>query len=244
MNLDLLIFRLLVRDARNLGLTFLILCSTLGPKNALAQLSPADYQRIEKVIPSQALSRPGRPRGLLAVTPNGWDGKDHAFYSGLGQKPDIYWNPAMLQHFLAETQFAMGNLPADATPGSQLPLPKGQEVHQAPSVRDLDPLLARVSSYDYGQSRSALVELGDWVRDAAGIPSLCKEAETRFLAYLKSKATLASKDYICRQLSVIGTEASASQLAAMLLAPDTSDMARYAIERIPGNSINDWLRRN
>jgi len=110
-------------------------------------------------------------------------------------------------------------------------------------INDLNSLLAQVASYHFGQDRLALVKLGDWIRDAAATPSLCREAEIRLLSYLKSNATLASKDFVCRQLSLVGTEASTSQLAAMLLTPETSDMARYALERIPGDSVNGALRR-
>ena len=118
-----------------------------------------------------------------------------------------------------------------------------EEVQQSRSLKELDALLGRISAYEYGQSQSGLMELGNWIRDAAATPSLCREAEIRLLSYLKSNATLASKDYVCRQLSLIGTEASTSQLSAMLLTPETSDMARYALERIPGDRVNEVLRR-
>jgi HEAT repeat protein/type 1 glutamine amidotransferase len=169
-------------------------------------------------------------------------GKGRVFYSCLGHNPDIYWNPAILEHFLAGIQFALGDLAADATASNQVPLAQRRDVPRSRSVDELNDLLARIASYEYGQSRTALVELGDWVRDSAGTPSLSRVAEARFLEFLKSSATLASKDFICRQLSLIGTGASVSQLASMLTSPDTSNMARYALERIPGDRVNEALR--
>ncbi len=43
-------------------------------------------------------------------------GKGRVFYSGLGHNPDIFWNPALLQHFLAGIQFALGDLKANTQP--------------------------------------------------------------------------------------------------------------------------------
>ena len=43
-------------------------------------------------------------------------GKGRVFYSSFGHNPEIFWNPAMLQHFLAGIQFALGDLKADARP--------------------------------------------------------------------------------------------------------------------------------
>ncbi|MBN2293474.1 MAG: ThuA domain-containing protein [Pirellulales bacterium] len=43
-------------------------------------------------------------------------GKGHVFYCALGHQKDVYWRPATLEHYLAGIQFALGDLPADATP--------------------------------------------------------------------------------------------------------------------------------
>jgi len=45
-------------------------------------------------------------------------GKGRVFYSALGHQIDTYWNPTILTHFLAGIQFALGDLPANATPKS------------------------------------------------------------------------------------------------------------------------------
>ncbi len=67
-----------------------------------------------------------------------------------------------------------------------------------------------------------------------------RELELKFLAFLKTDATLAAKDFVCKQLSVAGSEASTPALAAMLQDPRTADMARYALERIPAPP---WIAR-
>lgn len=43
-------------------------------------------------------------------------GQGRVFYTSLGHRPDIFWNPPVLQHFLAGIQFCLGDLQADATP--------------------------------------------------------------------------------------------------------------------------------
>lgn len=42
--------------------------------------------------------------------------KGRVFYCSLGHRDEIYWNATVLKHYLAGIQFALGDLPADATP--------------------------------------------------------------------------------------------------------------------------------
>ncbi|RKY07976.1 MAG: hypothetical protein DRP66_05530, partial [Planctomycetota bacterium] len=84
--------------------------------------------------------------------------------------------------------------------------------------------------------------LSDFIRSLEGTENL-RVAEEKFLEFLQSDATPAGKQFICRNLSIMGTEASAEVLAQMLVDPKTSDMARYALERIPGESVNEVLRK-
>ena len=43
-------------------------------------------------------------------------GEGRTFYCSLGHRNEIYWNPAILKHYLAGIQYALGDLEADATP--------------------------------------------------------------------------------------------------------------------------------
>jgi len=43
-------------------------------------------------------------------------GDGRVFYCSLGHRDEIFWNPAVMQHYLAGIQFAMGDLKADASP--------------------------------------------------------------------------------------------------------------------------------
>jgi len=45
--------------------------------------------------------------------------KGHIFYSSLGHREDIYWNPTILKFYLDGIQFALGDIKADATPSDK-----------------------------------------------------------------------------------------------------------------------------
>jgi type 1 glutamine amidotransferase/sugar phosphate isomerase/epimerase len=47
-------------------------------------------------------------------------GRGRVFYTSLGHNPQINWNPVILQHYLDGLQFALGDLPAPATPSNRL----------------------------------------------------------------------------------------------------------------------------
>jgi len=57
-----------------------------------------------------------RPDKDYAVTWVRDYGKGRAFYCSLGHAAPVYWNPAVLKHFLAGIQFAIGDLKAEAKP--------------------------------------------------------------------------------------------------------------------------------
>jgi type 1 glutamine amidotransferase len=57
-----------------------------------------------------------RPDGDFGL---GWvkrHGEGRVFYSALGHNNEEFWNPMLLEHFLAGIQFALGDLEADAVP--------------------------------------------------------------------------------------------------------------------------------
>ncbi|NOZ23021.1 MAG: hypothetical protein GXP25_18260 [Planctomycetes bacterium] len=46
-------------------------------------------------------------------------GKGRVFYCSLGHRNEVYWNPTVLQYYLAGIQFALGDLEADTTPSGK-----------------------------------------------------------------------------------------------------------------------------
>jgi len=150
-------------------------------------------------------------------------GKGRVFYCSLGHNHHIFWNPTVLQHYLDGIQFALGDL----------------EVDTRPSV---EKNLAEIAAFEYGKDYKPLDELSDFVRFAHDSPEVLKRFEKRLLEFLQSDATLTGKQFICRTLSIIGTEEAVPTLAAMLTDPTTADMARYALERIPAITVDEALR--
>jgi type 1 glutamine amidotransferase len=161
-------------------------------------------------------------------------GKGRMFYCSLGHNDHIFWNPTILRHYLDGIQFALGDYKVDTTPltGSG----KGSD------MAELQELLAEVKAYDWGQSRLALTKVSEIIRKAHDDKAELAKIEKALLGVLESDAKRAGKQYVCRELSIIGTEQSISVLAGMLIDEETSDMARYALERIPGTAVDEALR--
>jgi HEAT repeat protein len=107
---------------------------------------------------------------------------------------------------------------------------------------NLDDLLAQTAKWRYETSRQPLQALTELVAKAQGSPAGVRAIEQKFIAFLKSDATAGGKDFICKQLSVMGSEASVPVLAALLADPKTADLGRYALERIPGPGVDRALR--
>ncbi|HON92078.1 MAG TPA: ThuA domain-containing protein [Sedimentisphaerales bacterium] len=161
-------------------------------------------------------------------------GKGRLFYCSLGHNDAIFMNPVILEHYLRGIQFAMGDFSVPTKPlgASQAQTPAG------------DPIVEKVKAYDFGQSREALTAISDDIRKAYGKPEELKKFEASLIAVLQSDAKYAGKQYACRELSIIGTDQSVPVLAGMLTNPEYSDMARYALERIPGDRVNVALLEN
>jgi HEAT repeat protein len=102
-------------------------------------------------------------------------------------------------------------------------------------------LLGKIKTYDFGQSRADLTAISDMIRQASTTPEI-KGIEKQLDDFLKSDATYAARQFVCRELSIIGTEASVPALASMLTDEKNADSARYALERIPGEAVDKALR--
>ncbi|HCO96708.1 MAG TPA: hypothetical protein DIU00_22680 [Phycisphaerales bacterium] len=163
-------------------------------------------------------------------------GKGRMFYCSLGHNNHIFWNPAILQHYLDGIQFATGDYKVDTTPKPIVSSGKGSD------MAELQGLLQKVKTYDWGQSRLALTEVSEAVKKAHGNKAELAKVEKALLGVLDSDAKRAGKQFVCRELSIIGTEQSVPTLTKMLAGEETSDMARYALERIPGSAVDKALR--
>lgn len=102
-------------------------------------------------------------------------------------------------------------------------------------------LLSDVAEYEYGDSRKRLTFVEELVletTDAAGRADLAR----RLAAVLEKDSTFACKQWICQQLSLVGTGEQVPVLAKMLTDEALSDIARFALERIPSERADEALR--
>ncbi len=106
---------------------------------------------------------------------------------------------------------------------------------------ELKEILKQTSSYDYGKDEEVLSELRDYVRAVRSNPDVRKKCEKQLAEFLESDATLASKMAVCRHLREIGSSVSVPVLSKMLFEEKTSDLARYALEKISDASAEQAL---
>lgn len=107
---------------------------------------------------------------------------------------------------------------------------------------EMDPLLTKIATYEFDQSRIPLAQFTMFVQDSLTNPALLKQIEARLDQFLQSDATAAGKDFAFRELSLIATDASLPVLTPLLTDPAKAEMARYALSKIPGPAADEALR--
>ena len=113
----------------------------------------------------------------------------------------------------------------------------------ANNLSTFDELLSKIKTYDYGQSRENLSQLKESIYSALDSPETLKEFQSQMIDFLESDATFASKQFVCEQLSIIGDEYAATALVDLLQDSKTANIARFALERIPGEKVERALRK-
>jgi len=107
---------------------------------------------------------------------------------------------------------------------------------------NLDDLLKQVAAYDYGKSRAALTATEDLIKASHKDAAQRKQIVAKLIAFLDSKATVAAKRFVCRQLSIIAGPEAVPAAAKLLPDPQLSHMARMILERVPGEQAAAALR--
>jgi uncharacterized protein len=78
---------------------------------------PSDRKMLLALDPEQMdLSKGNRDDGFYPVSWIGTYGEGRTFYCSLGHRDEIYYNPKVLEHYLAGFQYALGDLETDAAP--------------------------------------------------------------------------------------------------------------------------------
>jgi type 1 glutamine amidotransferase/HEAT repeat protein len=162
-------------------------------------------------------------------------GDGRVFYCSLGHNKNIYWDPVILKHYLAGIQFALGDLDVDATP---VPL----DIADAIDIDEIEKLLNEIRTYEYGQSREKITLLSDLLRMACNSAEIKEDVESELTDFLDSDASLPAKRIACEFLSIYGGDDSIPIISDMMYDSSTSDMAFFALERIPGDLSNQVFR--
>ncbi len=110
-------------------------------------------------------------------------------------------------------------------------------------AENFDELLEKVADYQYGDSREALTELSDMLKANYGNQDKLAEYEKKMLKVLSSDdVTFAGKQFLCKELSIMGTENAVPILVKLLDNEKEANIARYALERIPSKKVDAALR--
>jgi type 1 glutamine amidotransferase/HEAT repeat protein len=171
-------------------------------------------------------------------------GKGRVFYFSLGHQHAIFWTRPILQCYLDGIQYAIGDLKADATPSAKLTPEYLDESRGAGEKAGLDATFADFAAYRTSVDDSDAKRIADLALEAqkADQAPLRLALEQRLVAVIaRPDASVDCRQFACRQLSLIGSGVAVPALAALLGDADSGQMARYALERIPGQEADQAL---
>jgi len=109
-------------------------------------------------------------------------------------------------------------------------------------MEDFTELIKTLKEYDWGKSGAPLLVVDAEIRQVLGRPDRMAKLEELLLDVLRSETAIAAKRGVCKSLSLIASDRSVATLAAMLTGADTSDSARYVLERMPLGAADAALR--
>ena len=105
----------------------------------------------------------------------------------------------------------------------------------------LDSILKDLQTYDFASGVGALTRLRAYVFIHKDNPQARKETEAALLKFVQGSPAPGGLMAACRALRLIGGPDSVPVLAALVVRPEATDPARYALERIPGPEADQAL---
>ncbi len=109
-------------------------------------------------------------------------------------------------------------------------------------VSDVKKILNEISEYDYGDSREPLSALRLLVQSSLDSQNSKRLIEHEMISFLESDALFAGKQFVCEQLSIIGTKESIPVLKTLLSKEKTANIALYTLQRIHDSAVDRALR--
>jgi type 1 glutamine amidotransferase/HEAT repeat protein len=118
-----------------------------------------------------------------------------------------------------------------------------EDVRRWPGYRppSLEAILKELDSFEYSKNEQTLYRLREYILNHRNDGEARADSEERLLGFLVMSKNPGAKLAVCRQLRLIGSERSVRILNQMLLDDETTDMARYALEKIPGPAADKAL---
>lgn len=102
----------------------------------------------------------------------------------------------------------------------------------------LEEILSNLTNYKPGDTRYNLQDLSNYLRANYDGGEKYAKTELILLRFLQGTGSADAKNYICKEISVYGTEKAVPVLKKLQGNEETAEMARYAIERITGEFTN------
>jgi type 1 glutamine amidotransferase len=97
----------------------------------------------------------------------------------------------------------------------------------------LDDLFSKAKSFEYGKAQKYLYLISNRIREAKGDTKKLNDFEDRILNTMQSDdATNECKNYLCRELSWMGSDKSLPVLNELLKNNETAEMAQFALTRL------------
>jgi hypothetical protein len=108
------------------------------------------------------------------------------------------------------------------------------------NIRNLDQAFEALKTFDWGSDRAPLAPI-EAAAVAAKDSSAQAALEQKLLGALGGNLNRAGKDFVCRLLVLVGSGAAAPVLAKWLGSAEDAQLARFALERIPGSEVRQVL---
>ncbi|MGZ5454349.1 MAG: HEAT repeat domain-containing protein, partial [Candidatus Aminicenantales bacterium] len=144
-------------------------------------------------------------------------------------------NPFAIAALLVFVSLTLAAIPA-AGQVNERPLPDRPLVYDS-----LDAILKDLQTYDFASGVGAPMRLHAYVFTHKDDPQDRKDTEAALLKFVQSSPAPGGLMAACRALRLIGGPDSVPVLEALVLKPETTDPARYALERIPGAEADQAL---
>lgn len=219
--------------------------SSLAIQDEIYQLKGPDFRQTHRVISSldprrtdMSLPTIKRADRDFPITQIREYGKGRVLYCALGHNEHIFWNRAVLGHYLAGLQWVMGDLKADATPRPRAAMP---------------PLASDPAFWSVTRATAAtddpriLDRLDVAVAEAGKDPARLSELEQKLAGFFaEEQVTPAARQAAARRLALVltvnpGTKANATlALLARALREEAKVIdARLALDPVPGEAVDN-----